>query len=128
MQNKLIKEGYKLFIINDKGYLYNYTYYSSMQSLESRLKVKELGEISAIVVKLATNTLPSGTILFINNYFTESKLIIALKARGIAVCEIIKYNRSDLPKLLMNIKKEFAKNILYKVLAAVAQDNILIIA
>ena len=90
-----------------------------MQSLENRPKVKELRETSAIVVKLVTNILPSGTILFIDNYFTESKLTIALKAREITVYETMKYNRSDLSKLLIDMKKEFAKDILYKVLTIV---------
>ena len=128
MQNKLIKESYKLFAINNESYLYNYTYYSSIQSLEGRLKVKELEETLAIVVKLVTNILLSNIILFINNYFIELKLAIALKDREIAIYNIIKYNRLDLLKLLIDMKKEFAKNILYKVLAVIIQNNILIVA
>ena len=119
MQDKLIKEGYKLFIISNKGYLYNYTYYSSMQGLESRSKVKELRETLVIIVKLVTDILFSSIILFIDNYFTESKLAIALKVREITICETIKYNRSDLSKLLIDMKKEFVKDILYEVLTAV---------
>lgn len=49
MANKPIKEDYKIFAIGDEGYLYNYSWYSP---------VKNLGEIGAIVVKLATDTLP----------------------------------------------------------------------
>ena len=49
MANKPIKEEYKIFAIGDESYLYNYSWYSP---------VKNLGEIGAIVVKLATDTLP----------------------------------------------------------------------
>ena len=61
-----------------------------MQSLEDRLKVKELEDILVIVFKLATNILFSRSILFINNYFTYSKLAITLKDREIIVYKIIK--------------------------------------
>ena len=40
----------------------------------------------------------------------------------------MKYNRLDLSKLLINIKKEFVKDILYRVLAVIIQNNILIVA
>ena len=69
--------------------------------------------------KLATNILPSGSILFIDNYFTEPGLAVALKAKGITVYGTIKPNRRDLPKLLVEIKQVFAKDIPYGVLAIV---------
>lgn len=52
---KSIKEGYKLFVIGDEGYLYNYVWYSSMQGLEGRSKTKGLGETSVMVLKLGTD-------------------------------------------------------------------------
>ena len=101
---KLIKEGYKLFTISDKGYLYNYTWYSPIQGLKDKPKIKGLRDTSAIVFELATNTLPHNSILFINNYFTEPKLAIALKDRGITIYKTIKSNRLDLSKLLIKMK------------------------
>ena len=68
---KPIPEGYKLFAIADEGYLYNYAWYSSVQGLEGRSKVKGLADTSAMVYKLAIDTLLSDTILFMDNYFTE---------------------------------------------------------
>ncbi len=125
---KPIAEGYKLFTIGDEGYLYGYAWYSPKQGLEGRPKVKDLGETSAMVFKLATDTLPPGTILFMDNYFTEPKLAVKLKARGIAVCETMKHNRTDLPELLVEMKKLFAKDIPYGVLAAVVQNDVLHVA
>ena len=124
---KLIKEGYKLFVISNKGYLYNYLQYFSIQKLEGRLKTKELKDILAIVFKLATNILPKNTILFIDNYFTYIELAIALRDRGITIYRTIKLGRKDLPKLLIKIKKEFIKDILYRVLTIVVQNNVLIV-
>ena len=125
---KPIKEGYKLFAIGDEGYLYNYSWYSPVQGLEGRPKTKGLGETSAMVYKLATDTLPKDTILFMDNYFTCPELAVALRGRGIAVCGTMKPSRRDLPKLLVEMKKEFAKDIPYGVLAAVVQDDVLMVA
>ena len=69
--------------------------------------------------KLATNILLSNSILFIDNYFTESKLARNLKAKRIAVCGTIKPNRPDLPELLVEMKKLFLKDIPYGVLTIV---------
>ena len=49
----------------------------------------------------------------------ESKLAIALKARGITIYKTIKYNRTNLLELLIEIKKIFIKNIFYGVLTIV---------
>lgn len=87
---KPIKEGYKLFIIGDEGYVYNYVWYSPVQRLKGRPKIKGLGEISAMVFKLATDTLLKDTILFIDNYFTCPELAVALRDRRITVCGTIK--------------------------------------
>lgn len=84
VSGKPISEGYKIFSIGDEGYLYNYAWYSPVQGLEGRPKVKNLA------FKLVTDTLPSGIILFMDNYFTEPKLTGALKAEGIAVCGTMK--------------------------------------
>ena len=65
------------------------------------------------------NILSSDIILFINNYFTESKLTKTLKVKEITIYETIKLNRLDLSKLLVKIKKNFIKNISYKVFTAV---------
>ena len=78
--------------------------------------------------KLATNILPTNSILFIDNYFTEPKLAGNLKAKWIAVCGTMKPNRPDLPELLVEMKKLFSKDIPYEVLAVVVQDDILFVA
>ena len=90
-----------------------------MQGLKDRSKTKGLKETSAIMFKLALNTLSTGTILFIDNYFTTPELAEALMKRGIAVYRTIKSNRRDLPKLLMKIKQVFTRDISYGVLATV---------
>ena len=125
---KPISEGYKLFAIGDEGYLYNFSWYSPVQGLEGRPKVKGLGDTSAMVYKLATDILPPDSILFMDNYFTEPKLAGNLKAKRIAVCGTMKPNRPDLPELLMEMKKLFSKDIPYGVLTVVVQDDILFVA
>ena len=81
-----------------------------------------------MVYRMVTETLPPDTILFMNNYFSDIKLAVALKDRRIAVCGTLKQNRGDLPKLLVDIKKDFSKDIPYGVLAAMVQNDILLIA
>ena len=80
-----------------------------------------------MVFKIATDTLFSDSILFMNNYFIESKLARVLKVKGIAVYGIIKSNRTDLPELLVKMKKEFIKDILYGVLTVIIQNDILFV-
>ena len=99
-----------------------------MQGLEGRPKVKGLGDTSAMVFKLATDLLPNNTILFIDNYFTCPELAMALRGRRIAVCGTMKPGRKDLPELLVQMKTEFAKDIPYRVLAAVVQKDVLQVA
>lgn len=126
--SKPIKEGYKLFAIDDEGYFYNYAWYSPEQDLESKPKIKDLGDTSAMIFKLVTETLPPDSILFMNNYFTEPKVVRKLMIVKITVCGTMKSNRTNLPKLLVEMKQQFAKNIPYGVLTAVIQNDVLIIA
>ena len=68
------------------------------------MKVKNLRDILTIVFKLIINILLYNSILFINNYFIKSKLVITLKDREIIIYRIIKLNRLDFLKLLIEIK------------------------
>lgn len=122
---KPIKEGYKLFSIGDEGYLYNYAWYSPVQGLECRPKTKGLGDTSVMVLKLATDTLPKDSILFMDNYFTCTELAVTLRDRGIAVCGTMKPSRRDLPELLVEMKQVFTRDIPYGVLAAIVQQDVL---
>lgn len=81
-----------------------------------------------MILKLATDTIPKDLILFINNYFTYIELAVTLKDRGITICGTIKPTRRDLPLLLIKMKQKYAKDIPYGVLAAVVQDDVLIVA
>ena len=81
-----------------------------------------------MVLKLATDTLPSDSILFMDNYFTCLELAVALRDRGIAVCGTMKPTRRDLPNLLVEMKQEFVRDIPYGVLAAIVQNNVLLVA
>ena len=81
-----------------------------------------------MVFKLITNTLPSDFILFMDNYFSEPKMAGKLRVIKIAIYETMKLSRSDLSKLLVEMKQEFVKDIPYDVLAAVVQNDILMIA
>lgn len=125
---KPINERYKLFAINNEDYLYNYSWYSSVKNHEGKPKVKKLGETSAMVYKLATDILPPNSILFMDNYFSESKIAKKLMAVKIAICETMKPNRTNIPELLVKMKQAYAKNISYGILAAMIQNDVLMIA
>ena len=125
---KSIKEEYKLFAINNKKYLYNYTWYSLVQGLKDRLKCKGLGETLVIILKLTADTLLKNIILFINNYFTYIELALALRDRGITIYKTIKPGRKDLLKLLIKIKQQFARDIPHGVLAVIIQKDVLLVA
>ena len=71
------------------------------------------------MLKLTTNLLLKNFILFIDNYFSYTELIVALKERGITIYRTLKTRKRDLSELLIEIKKVFIKNILYGVLIVV---------
>ena len=53
---------------------------------------------------------------------------MTLKIKKIIIYRIIKSNRKNLLKLLIKMKQEFVKNILYDILIAIIQDDVLLIA
>ena len=57
-----------------------------------------------MIFKLTINTLLKDLILFIDNYFICTELVVALKERGIIVCETIKAGRRDLLELFIEMK------------------------
>ena len=50
-----------------------------------------------------------------------------LKIKRITMCDIIQLNRRDFPKLLMNIKQKFFKDILYEIFVVMIQNDVLLI-
>ena len=70
----------------------------------NKLKIKKLKNTLIIIIKLIIITLSFNIIFFINNYFNNLKLIIILKVKKIAMCEIIKLNRKNLLNLLVKMK------------------------
>ena len=102
--NKLLSKEYKIFAIDDKDYFYNYSWYSFVQNLKDKSKIKELKNISIMIIKWIINTLFSDIILFINNYFNNLKLVMILKVKEIAMCEIMKLSRKDFSNLLLKMK------------------------
>ena len=119
MSGKSISEDYKFFAMSDEGYLYNYVWYFLKQGLEGRSKVKNLGETLVMVYQMAIEILSFDIILFMNNYFTESRLVVVLKVRRIAVYGTMKHSWTDLLELLVEMKTVFVKNISYGTLAVV---------
>lgn len=63
-----------------------------------------------------------------NNYFTCLELVVTLRDQGITVCGTMKSNRRDLPELLVKMKQKYTKDISYEVLAAMVQNDILLVA
>ena len=78
-----------------------------------------------MIYQIIIETLSFDIILFINNYFTKSRLAIALKIRRIIIYKTIKYSRINLLELLIEIKTVFIKDISYETLTAVTQNDIL---
>ena len=72
--------------------------------MKDKSKVKKLKDTLIMIIKLIINILFFNIIFFINNYFNNLKLIMILKVKKIAMCEIIKLIRKNLSNLLVKIK------------------------
>ena len=126
MPNKLIKKGYKIWALCDRGYLFNFLFYSyisktvkllnSVNPFDSKEKTKskekeDLTNIQNVVFTLAQALphLSNGQTftIYMDNLFSSTRLFRQLRLLGIGACGTTRANMSaDFPDTLMTLKEK----------------------
>ena len=89
--NKPIQQGYKIWALGDRGYIFSWLWYSkarSTESLDSKSRRNPMVDIQTLVISLA-KSLPDLTvqdyILYLDNLFTNIPLADALEQLDIEI-------------------------------------------
>lgn len=113
IQNKPIKEGYKIFAFCDHGYTYGFLWYSSTEGIAKLISTtSDLSATSKGVLQLA-QLLSSHYRwnLLLDNYFTNIPLFERLLELGIGAAGTTRINSAGFP-ISLKIEKEEAKKVL----------------
>src|SRR5438270_12901873 len=106
MPNKRIDEGYKVFCLADRGYVFDFHIASWSESTPGVEDIDNLSCTSSTVFSLAIS-LPYKYLAFniyINNFFSNVPLFLKLQKLGIGACETARQNCSSFLKDLKDGK------------------------
>jgi hypothetical protein len=129
--NKLTKQGYKLFVIADQGYILYWIWASRHRSLVEVKKHASLTLTGSMVIQLAQEGLPSQRnkyTIYMDNYFSTFPRFNHLRQQGIGACGTTRPNASRklFPRALQELKesKKLQQwNTLHAATASIASDN-----
>src|SRR5947207_15969465 len=102
MLNKLIGEGYKVFYLADRGYLFDFCMASQSQSTPEVEDIDNLSCTSSTVLSLAMS-LPyqyQAFVIYMDNYLNNVSLFLKLRKLRIGTCGTARQNCSGFPKEL----------------------------
>ena len=107
--HKPIKQGYKLWALGDRGYIFNWLWYSKARGTEglgSRSHQNPMADTQALVISLAKSlpNLAIGYTLYLDNLFPNSPLATALEQLGIGVMGTARANALGIPLSLVQLK------------------------
>ena len=92
--NKPIQQGYKIWALGDRGYIFSWLWYSKArgtESLGSRSHRNSMADTQALVISLAKSLLDltvQDYILYLDNLFTNISLADALEQLDIEIMRI----------------------------------------
>jgi len=117
LPNKPIKEGYKNWVLDEHGYVWNWLWYSLVNSTEGAHEpqdvriLKDLPETRRMIMRLALQ-LPiqeNDYILYLDNLFVSVPLAEALREASVGITGTTRKNSSGLPQWLLDLKHENKK-------------------
>ena len=131
MPNKPISEGYKIFALCDRGYTYDFTFYSPCTGYSYVLKhSSELTPTANMVYALATS-LPYKQYrfdIYMDNFFTNVPLLRALLHEDIGAIGTVRPTSAEFPSSLNINKDEARKSLSWNHLCGdVVDENILVL-
>ena len=131
MTNKPIKQGYKMWALCDRGYLYTFMWNSRVLGIGELQKHRDLTPTGSMVLQLAKRLHPlqdSNTYtIYLDNYFTSIKLFKELRQQGYGACGTTRpHNSGNLwPAELETMKEKHANKLPWGTLFAKAVDDVL---
>ena len=130
MINKPIKQGYKMWAICERGYLFNFMFYSRFWKTIELDNHELLTTHQNVVFTLARSlpNLPTGQTytIYMDNLFTNTVLFRELKKIGIGACGTTRASSSkDFPEILRELKDLYSQILPWGSLIAVPTDEVL---
>ncbi len=116
MLNKPIKQGYKMWALCDRGYLFNFLFHSRFWKTGELEKHPLLTDTQSVVYQLALSLppLPDGQTytIYLDNLFTSIPLFQELKVKGIGACGTTRPNSSpNFPAVLQVLKDKYGHSL-----------------
>ncbi len=130
MVNKPIKQGFKMWALCDRGYLFYFMFHSRFFKIGELKKHVLLTDTQSIVYQLAVELppLPDGQTytIYLDNLFTSTQLFRELKVVGIGACGTTRANSSpDFPNMLHLLKEKYGHVLPWGTLVAIPVDEVL---
>ena len=100
--NKPIQQGYKVWALGDRGYIFSWLWYSKSRGTEglgSRSRRNPMADTQALIISLAKSLLDlivQDYILYLDNLFTNISLADALEQLNIEVMKTTRINTLEL--------------------------------
>ena len=109
MGTKAAGHGFKIYSLCIENYLYNFLFTSKVSKISLLEQTKGLSDSSSVVLQLAKSLpKPYSHVVYMDNFFTNVKLYMALKELGIGACGTAK-NGSGFPPELLTFREILAK-------------------
>lgn len=112
MPNKPIKEGYKLYGLAERGYVWWFVWSSKRWGITEFKKHDNLCKTGSMVfemVKMLPIFEASPYTVYLDNFFTSIPLFRKMREQGVGACGTARPNGEEFPAILKVIKDTFAK-------------------
>src|SRR5436305_445765 len=128
MPNKPIKQGYKIFALADRGYIWYFQLSSRRHGIAELVKDTDFTPTGSMVLQMARllpKTEGSYFVLFLDNYFTSVPLFSMLHAENIGAVGTTRPHGTDFPALLIVLRQKFSTKLEWGTVCAVEVDGVL---
>jgi hypothetical protein len=130
MPKKPIKQGYKIFVLADDGYVWHFQLSSKQFGIGELSKVDELTATGSMVLQMA-RLLPkipnSHYILYLDNYSTSIPLFSTLQKENIGAAGTRRPSGTDFPALLIVLRRNWPSKLEWGTTIADIVDDVLCI-
>jgi hypothetical protein len=130
MPNKPIKQGYKIFALADRGYVWHFQLSSRRHGIAELVKDTDLTPTGSMVLQMA-RLLPkfeqSHFILFLDNYFTSIPLFSMLRAENIGAVGTTRPQGTEFPALLIALRQKWSTKLDWGTICAIEVNGVLCI-
>ena len=127
MPNKLIKQGYKIFVFVENGYVWHFQMFLRKHKIRELQKVDEFTLTRSIILQIARLLFKfsdSLYVIYLDNYFTSIPLFLILRKENIGATGTIRSLGIDFPALLIVLRKNWLTKLDWGITIAEIIDNV----